>query len=208
MKLLVALTICVFAVSFLSQPLAGGGWWWDAGNAVGLMALAGLLYLAVPVRGSRALRQHEWLAYLVVALVVLHGLWLFAADGAAVVYIRPGAPLYMWAGVLALAVLMLSSAWSVLPDRLRRYRSFSRFKGWHRSLGGVALAGAIYHVLASGFYFDNGWEMAAVVVLGAGAGFARELRASPTAAQSSGPMTLLLIGTLAATSFVLVRNLP
>lgn len=208
MKLLVALTIGVFAVSFFSQPLAGGGWWWDAGNAVGLMALAGLLYLAIPATGGRALRQHELLAYLVVALIVLHGLWLFAGDGAALAYIRPGAPLYMWAGVLALALLMVSSAWSVLPDRVRRYRSYPRFKAWHRTLGGLALAGAVYHVLASGFYFNSGWELAAVVALGIGAGFARELRIAPASAQSASPMAFALLGTLAATGFVLLRNLP
>ncbi len=206
MKLLVALTVSVFAVSFVSQPLAGGGWWWDAGNALGLVSLAGLLYLAIPVRGNRAPRPHELLAYAVVVLVVLHGVWLFAGDGAAIAYIRPGAPAYMWSGVLALALLMLSSAWSVLPDRMLRYRSYARFKIWHRALGVLALVAALYHVLASGFYVDSGVEATALIALSLMAGCARELRFAPSGAAVAGPLGFAVAGAAAAACFLLLRN--
>jgi hypothetical protein len=47
MKALLATFAAVFLLTFIATPTMGAGWFWDAGNALGFAAFAGLLYLTI-----------------------------------------------------------------------------------------------------------------------------------------------------------------
>ncbi len=58
----VALVAAVFAITFLSAPRLGGGWFWDIGNGLGFVAFAGILAQMIPAVKSGFRARHETLA--------------------------------------------------------------------------------------------------------------------------------------------------
>ena len=205
MKLFAGLFLLVFVVTFLARPRLSGGLVWDAANALGFAALAGVLYLTVTARGARDVPRHEWFAYATIGLVLAHGFALLLVDGAVAEYLKPGAPAYMWAGVGSLVALLVSSLLAVLPARRERHRSYGSFKVWHRVLGIVALTGAAWHVIGSGFYVSATVQIAALIAVCLWAGAARELRLMPTVASVASPAVLLAAGLAGAVVFVALR---
>ena len=208
MRLFAVLFLCVFLIAFLAHPRLSGGLVWDAANALGFVALAAVLYLAVTTRGARDVPRHEWFAYGAIGLVLAHGFALLLADGAVAEYLKPGAPAYMWAGVGALVALMVSSLLAVLPARRERHRSYASFKVWHRVLGVAALAGAAWHVIGSGFYLSATAQIAALIVVCLWVGAARELRLVPPVASVASPAVLLAASLAGAVVFVALRYAP
>lgn len=101
---------------------------WDGANALGFAALAGLLYLSSTPRGARDLKRHERFSYVVAGLAAGHAGWFLVTDNAALEYIKPDAPLYMWAGVAGLLLIVLTVIVSVIPTRLRVFGTSARFK--------------------------------------------------------------------------------
>ena len=75
MTALVATILAVFAVTFLASPTMGAGSFWDAGNAFGFAAFAGLLYLTITSSRRLDVRAHQLLGYAVLSTAVLHAFW-------------------------------------------------------------------------------------------------------------------------------------
>ncbi|MBU3028733.1 ferric reductase-like transmembrane domain-containing protein [Paracoccus marinaquae] len=204
---LATLVAVVFALTFLALPRLGGGWFWETGNALGFLALAGLLFQMIPYPRSGAARRHERLGYWVLATAIAHAFWFLAGDPTLRVYLQPGAPAHMWLGLFGLLALALLCVLARMPDRMRVHRRYRVFRTLHRGLGLAALAGAGLHVLLSGFYLPS-WPQAALLVLiclacSLGRRVWARLQAPPRA--SAG--IYLATGAVAGALFVLIRNL-
>jgi len=207
MFLFVKIFAAVFIISMASNPMLEGGWSWDTANALGLAALAGLLYLSVTARGARNLVKHENFGYVVTGLISLHGLWLLFGDGAVIEYIKPDAPLYMWAGIIGLGLAFALVLLSIMPTRFNVFGGYPLFKLWHRIIAIVIVVLALYHTLAAGFYFEAWYQIAAVMLLSIWICFSRELGMSPHQATVASSKQFLVVTLLGVTIFVAVRNI-
>ena len=167
MRYLLGISALVLGAALLGGT-AGADWIWELGDALGLVALAGMLYLSLPLRGQRRLQNHELVAYVVVALVALHALWFLVLDGAVFAYLVAGAPAYMWNGIAATLALAMMLIVSVLPTRANLHRNHRQFAIVHRWLAALAVVGAVYHTVASGLYFGQALQVAALVMLATG----------------------------------------
>ncbi len=207
MPVLAIVITLVFATASLSPTGAAGGWFWDFGNGLGFLALAGLLFQMIPYPRSRGARRHERLGYWVLGMALAHGFWFLAGDAAVRVYLHPGAPFYMWAGLGGLLALALLAVLARMPDRMRVHRRFHTFRTAHRGLGLIATALAGLHVLPSGFYLDTWLQGGLLLLIGTGTCFGRRLwsRLPRPPAASSG--LYLGFGGAAVLLFVLTRNM-
>ncbi|HNP35351.1 MAG TPA: hypothetical protein PKK10_05815 [Woeseiaceae bacterium] len=206
LKIFIAITGSIFAISFLAFPLSGGSWEWDLNNALGFLALAGLLYLTVPFRGVRNLWLHEHFSYAVLGIVLIHAFWFLTVDGAALQYIRIGAPAYMWAGIVSVFFLGLSVWFATLPARQHVYGGYTSFRYWHRLFAIIAIAGATYHIVQSGFYLHTWYQSVFFIAIVVIVTFNRSLKTGIVAAVPARPRTFLLVGTFASIIFALLRN--
>lgn len=207
MAVLAVIVALVFLVTFAATPTVGGGWSWDFGNALGFVALAGLLFQMIPYARTRATQRHERLGYWVLAIAILHAFWFLIGDGAIRVYLHPGAPLYMWLGLAALTALAVLTVLARMPDRMRVHRRFRTFRNVHRVLGFAVVAGAALHVILTGFYLSRWVQDLLLALLVAVTCLGRphwaRLGRPPVA---SGP-AYAAAGLAAAAVFLLVRNM-
>ena len=194
----------VWTVTFLFAPQMGDSWLWDTGNAVGFAAFAGLLYLSLPGQPKQDLRAHEYLGYLVLALIAGHGLWFLWGDAAVVEYLKPGAPAYMWTGVLGIVAAALLAALARLPTRVRRHSSYDRFRQLHLALSIAAICFSGHHIAASGFYLQTPLQIALFLLIAAAVIVARPLGFRPLGKAS--PRAFLLVSAVGVAVFVAVRN--
>lgn len=196
----------VFATSFLAEPFRGGGWFWDLGNALGLLAFAGLLFQMIPVPRKRSVRRHEVLGYWVLGTAILHAFWFLAGDGTVRFYLLPGGPAHMWLGLAGLIALAVLSVLARMPDRLRVHRHYRQFRKAHRILGFVTVGAAALHVVLSGFYLPAWWQagvLAGVLVACvSGRRYWARLAHAPAASVSG----YLIFGAMACVLFLLIRD--
>lgn len=206
MPVLTVLVALVFGLSCLVMPRLGGGWFWDFGNGLGLLAFAGLLFQMIPCRRGGTLIRHEWLGYAVLALVMGHAFWLLAGDGAVRFYLLPGAPLSMWLGLAATLALAALTLLARMPERRRLHRDYARFRQVHRWLGlGLVLAGAL-HIALSGFYLRRWWQGLALLALVLAASLGRSQWPRMGAPPTASARAFLALGAVAVAVFVLVRD--
>ena len=144
------------ALTWLTPMPAGGGWLWDFGNGLGFVAFALILLLSLAPGRSRL---HQTLAWLAVGAAVIHGGYLLALDGTLIEYLKLSMPLYMAAGLLALALLALN-ALTAGKVRRRIYPSRRSFRMLHWALSAIVIAATGYHVAGSAFYINDGYQMA------------------------------------------------
>ena len=149
------------ALAWLTPAPAAGGWLWDVGNGLGFVALALLLVLSLEPGRSRL---HRALAWLAVGAAFVHGGYLLALDATLLEYLKPTMPPYMAAGLLALALLVLSALTSGKARR-RIFPGRRAFRRLHWALSTLVIAGAGYHVAGSAFYFNQGHQMALLAAL-------------------------------------------
>lgn len=197
----------VFLISFVGVSRVGGGWFWDLGNGLGFLALAGLLFQMIPYARAGETVLHQRLGDWVLAVALLHAFWFLVGDGAVRVYLQPGAPAAMWFGLVALVGLAVLTVLARMPDRARVHPRFRTFRNVHRVLGFTVVAGAGLHVVLTGFYLSRWWQTLILGLVALAACFGRRqwarLGRPPVA---TGP-AYLIVGALALGSFVLARNL-
>ncbi|MEO9779443.1 MAG: hypothetical protein ABJH07_05240 [Sedimentitalea sp.] len=206
MTVLAILIVLVFATSFLFTGRVGGGYYWDFGNALGFLALAGLLFQMVPYPRSLTARRHENIGYLVLAVAIAHAFWFLAGDAVVRVYLQPGAPLYMWAGLVGIISLAALSILARMPDRMRVHKRFSSFRNTHRVLGFIVVAATAHHVLLSGIYLTSWPQWVLLALIGLGACFGRQYWSRLSHPPSASSVVYLSFGSIAILLFVLVRN--
>ena len=206
MPVLTLVLALVFGLSFLVMPRPGGGWFWDFGNGLGVLAFARLLFQMIPCRRGSTLIRHEGLGYAVLALVVGHACWLLAGDGVLRFYLLPGAPLYMWLGLAAAVALAAMTLLARMPERKRLHRDYARFRQLHRWLGlGLVLAAGL-HMALSGFYLPRWWQGLALLALALAASLGRRQWARLGAPPAASARAFLAMGAVAVALFVLVRD--
>ena len=156
MKTLFLTLLGVLLITLLATPTLGAGWLWDIANGMGFVGFAGLLCLSIPTRSTMDVQAHQLLGYVVLGVVTAHALWFLMFDAAAIEYIKLGAPTYMWGGIISFLLLAILIFIGLPQYRLRVYiNATAKFKYWHRILGIATIAGACYHITASGFYLNT-----------------------------------------------------
>lgn len=208
MKILLATLAAVFLNTFLATPTLGAGWQWDGGNALGFAAFAGLLYLTLTSAHRVDVRAHQVLAYGVFGIAVAHAFWFLLTDAAAIEFLKPGAPDYMWLGLVSLAALGMLMMVAIVPDRLRVHRNYTTFKYWHQIIAVTTIAAAAYHIVVSHFYLHEWYQSVLLVAFAVAAGCGRRfwvrLGRVNIATNAQYALMSLMFGAL----FVVVRNFP
>jgi hypothetical protein len=208
LKALLATLTAVFLITFLAAPTMGAGWFWDAGNGLGFAAFAGLLYLSITSSRRLNVRAHQVLGYAVLFLALLHTFWFLLGDAAAVEFIKPGAPGYMWLGVIGLLLLGILITVAVVPDRMRVHKDYPAFKYWHRVIAIVTIGCIAYHIVVSDFYLGAWYQAVLFVTLALAVSFGRvywiKLGQLPIATVSA----YLGLSVILTAMFAAVRNLP
>jgi hypothetical protein len=208
MTALLATFTAVFAVTFLAAPLMGAGWYWDAGNGLGFAAFAGLLYLTVTSVRRLDLRRHQQLGYGVLALAAAHAFWFMLGDGTVVEFMKPGAPDYMWHGIVSMILLGVLITVALVPDRFRVHRDYPAFRYWHRVVAVATIATATYHIVVSNFYLGAWYQAMLFVGLAAVVASGRSLwlrfARLPVASMPAYLATALFF----AACFAALRNIP
>lgn len=201
--MLAALIVLVFASTFMHHPMVGGGMAWDFGNALGFLAVAGLLFQMLRWPHRDTARMHEELAYWVLGAALVHALWMLAIDDVLRVYLRPGAPGYMWSGLIALIALAVLCVIARMPDRMRVHKRYRLFRQVHRGLGVLVICAAGYHVLGSGFYLPHVAQVVLIIAVALGCCLLPAIRRWPT----DRVPTYLILGMAAAGLFTILRNI-
>ena len=158
------------AVAWLQgQPGVDVGW--DFLMALGLVATGGCAVL--PLMSARwwagrhrdpellrlVQRLHRQLSYVMTACVLAHVVGVLVLEPRTLDYLLPTAPGYMLAGLLSLLLLAVIIATSREGPKQRWPQA--SWRRWHAAFSALALAGLIWHLVGSGFWFS-----------GAGAGLA------------------------------------
>ena len=148
------LTSLVFVLSALTDPTLSGGVFWDIANAAGFLSLAFLLVLMLDAGAGKRQQIHKLISYLALAGLSLHA-GMLLTDSTVWHYLNFNAPTYMWAGLLA-TIAVAASILLALP-RIRRFwhRDYAGFARVHQVVSIVAVIGAVWHVLGSGFYVSQ-----------------------------------------------------
>jgi len=148
-------------------PFAGLAWDWA--NALGYLALAIVLLLfiyagrprAFPPFGGRFFANlHRDLGYLALLLVAAHVGLLLAAEPLLLEHLKPSAPLYMLAGLVATALLLVLVVPSITGLRRRIWRDYRRFKRLHAWLAIACVVFIAWHVAGSRFYLNTPVKLA------------------------------------------------
>lgn len=205
LAVIVALT---FLLTFAGGSRVGAGWFWDFGNALGFLALAGILFQMIPYARGAATKRHETLGYWVLGVAMLHAFWFLLGDGAVWTYLWPGAPLAMWLGLAALVVLAVLTVLARMPDRMRVHRRFRMFRTVHRILGFALVAAAGLHVMLTGYYLGRWVQDVLFVLLVAATCLGRARWARLDTPPVASGQAFVALGIAAAAAFLLLRNLP
>lgn len=208
MKALLATLSAVFLITFLAAPTMGAGWFWDAGNGLGFAAFAGLLYLTVTSNRRLDVRAHQVLGYAVLFLALLHAFWFLVGDSAAVEFVKPAAPDYMWLGIIGLLLLGILITVAVVPDRPRVHKDYSAFKYWHRVIAIATIACITHHIVVSNFYLAAGYQSILFVALTAIVSFGRMYWIKLGQLQIATVSAYLLLSIVLSAAFAAARNLP
>lgn len=208
MKALFATLAAVFAVTFLATPTMGAGWFWDTGNALGFAAFGGLLYLTITSNRRLDVRAHQVLGYGVLLVAIAHAFWFLLGDAAVTEFLRPGAPDYMWLGVVSLLLLGVLMTVALVPDRMRVHKTYPAFKYWHRVVAVATVASATYHIVVSNFYLGTWYQAVLFVLVTVAASFGRAYWIKLGQLSIATNLAYVLVSAVLGAFFVAVRNLP
>jgi predicted CXXCH cytochrome family protein len=158
---------------------------WEIAQALGLCAVAGCLILCVlAVRprdddaGAFAVRSHELLGWLVLGAAVLHVVLLLVVDHRVVEHVKPTAPRYEYAGILALLALLFLTVPAGAAVRRRFWPRYRNFQAAHVGAACLLVVALAVHVLATGRYV-HGRAHAVAYTLLSGVVLLALLRAGP-----------------------------
>lgn len=204
MRILATIFVLVWLIVFLAAPKMGAGWGWDSANALGFAAFVGMLYLSLAGQPRLDLQLHEKLGYAVLFLLFAHALWFLLFDAAAVEFIKPDAPAYMWTGIVALLTVVALIALARMPRRRRLHKNYGAFRGLHLGLSVLAMALAAHHIVVSGFYLRTNVQVAALLLFAAAVAAIRPV--TRRRYETASPRMFLALSAAAAVVFTVVRN--
>ncbi len=156
------------ALALVAGPPVAG-FLWDWANLVGFVAfgcmLLPLFYTGrprafPPFSGRFFANLHRDIGYLALGLVLLHVGVLLYAEPLLLEHLKPAAPLYMLAGLVAALLCLLLVVPSITSLRRRLWRDYHAFRRLHGWLALLMLVMALWHVGASGFYLNHRFKFA------------------------------------------------
>jgi len=168
----------VLVAQWPAAPAAGLAW--DLGNALGYLAVATCLLLFVyrgrprrfpPFGGRFFAGMHRHLGFVALLLTSCHVGLLLLAEPLLLEHLKPSAPAYMLAGLLASMLLLAVVITSITAIRRRIWGDYHRFRWLHGLLGVACLVLIGWHVGGSAFYLNTPAKLAVallalIVVLG------------------------------------------
>ncbi len=208
MRVLLASFAAVFLLTFIANPTRGAGWFWDAGNALGFAAFAGLLHLTMTSNGRLDVRAHQSLGYGVLFVALAHVFWFMLGDGAVVEFLKVGAPDYMWHGIVSCILLGYIITVALVPDRFKVHRDHTSFRYWHRVLAVTTMGTATYHIVVSNFYLGTWYQGVLFAGLAGAVAFGRSFRAKLGQLPVVGIDLYVAVSLVFAAAFTVARNLP
>jgi predicted CXXCH cytochrome family protein len=166
---------------------------WESAQALGLAAaLASLLLSLLPVRPrvpgrlTLALSRHEFLGWVALGCVAAHGVLAALSDSVVLEHLKLSTPLYEWAGIGALVVLLFLCVPAGARLRRRLWPRHRSFQASHVIASCVLLPLIAAHVLTTGRYVHAPLARVLAVTLCAAALLAL-LRGRPRAAGAAPP---------------------
>jgi len=170
---------------------------WEIAQALGLCAVATCLVLCVlAVRpragaaGAFSVRSHELLGWLALAAAVLHVGVLLGADHRVIEHLRPTAPRYEFAGILALLTLLFLAVPARAAVRRRLWPRHRNFQAAHAAAACLLVVTLGVHVLTTDRYV-HGREQAIVYTLVSGVVLLGLLRARSQRQSAQRPSSFL-----------------
>jgi predicted CXXCH cytochrome family protein len=140
-------------------PAAPINFGWEGAQALGLAAvLLCLLLCALPVRPraltsrTLSLGRHALLGWFALACALLHVGLALLTDKVAVEHVKPTAPLYEWAGMGALALLLFLTLPAGGSVRRRLWAGHRNFQALHVAAACLLVALIAVHVFTSARY--------------------------------------------------------
>jgi len=139
----------------------------------GYGALLGFLHLFLfPLRvrrlmpgGAVSLSRHRAIADWALILTLVHAFGYLMFEPATLRYLSLGAPVYMLAGLIALALLAILALTSRHDSRQSLARSRFGFRAQHVVLSALLLLATLLHVVGAGLLADARWKQAAGAVI-------------------------------------------
>ena len=186
----------------------GAGWLWDAGNAIGFAAFAGLLYLTITSSRRLDVRKHQVLGCGVLAVATAHVFWFLLGDGAVAEFLKVGAPDYMWHGVFAFLLLGVLITVALVPDRFRFHRDYPAFKYWHRVMAIITIGTVTYHIVVSNFYLSTWYQGLLFVLLATGVVCGRQHWIRLGQLPIAGNAVYIAVSIAFGLVFTAIRNFP
>jgi Class III cytochrome C family/Ferric reductase like transmembrane component len=149
---------------------------WELAQALGLFAaLCCLLLCVLPVRPralgfiTLALRKHELLGWIALAAALVHATALPAVDRSVIEHLKPTAPLYEWAGILALVLLLFVTVPASGALRRRLWSRHRNFQALHVAMACLLVASLNVHLVTTDRYVHGRARAIAYLALSAGA---------------------------------------
>jgi predicted CXXCH cytochrome family protein len=143
-------------------PPAPANFPWESAQALGLIAaLACLLLLLLPVRPRMpdrrtvTLGRHELLGWVALGCVAAHVALSALSDPVVIEHLRVTTPLYEWAGIGALALLLFLCIPALARLRQKLWSRHRSFQASHVTAGCAALLLTAVHVLTTGRYLHG-----------------------------------------------------
>lgn len=178
---------------------------WEIAQVLGLAAVAGcLLLLLVTVRrrasSARApvlpLRRHELIGWCVLIATLLHVLLLLLVDRRVIEHVKLTTPIYEWAGIAALLLLIVLIPLSTSRWRASLWKNHRRFQVVHVGLACALILALAVHVVTTSHFIHGRIRVAGFLALSVAAllGLLR-VRPPPLPQAASGrPATRLVFG--------------
>ena len=150
---------------------------WDAANALGFLALAGIFLLFIyagrpggfpPFSGRFFANLHRDLGYLALLFTLAHVVPLLVLEPLLLEHLKVTAPGYMLAGLAAALMTILLVITSITRLRRRLWRDYRLFRAVHGWIAVIIAALLSYHVLGSGYYLNHPVELGLVGLAGLG----------------------------------------
>jgi len=143
----------------------GAGILWDVAHGLGYAAFICLLYTCFSKPAKLNISSHRSLAYMALLFTSLHVLVLLITDPITIEYLMPNAPLYMWLGSFSTILMVCIIVSSLTRFKHVFYNNSTSFKKVHRIMSWLIIAGSLYHIVDSGFYIYQQWQIIAIVLV-------------------------------------------
>jgi predicted CXXCH cytochrome family protein len=145
---------------------------WEIAQALGLCAVAACLALCVlSVRpragatGAFSLSRHELLGWLALALAALHVALSLGADREVIEHLKTTAPIYEYAGILALLALLFLTVPAGAVVRRRLWPRHRDFQATHVGAACLLVVLLAVHVVTTGRYIHGSWHVITYTLL-------------------------------------------